>query len=193
MRSRRKMKTMSRVNKFRAYDEEHKLMIYSDNQPYGYEWEINEHNGVICMQYDYVDDDFGGNVYYSDHLPIMQYTGLKDKNGKEIYEGDIVNCRVLRLSGNYGSWNQDRNIEHGKCRIIPMEVYYVEPYTNHFKKFGGIDFRPTAKAKELIKEYEKPIGRETKRQIINWYNIDKDDLVEVIGNIYENPELLEVE
>ena len=80
---------------------------------------------------------------------IMQYTGLKDKNGKEIYEGDI--CETVTYSGK----------PFGTIDVV---------------KFSGGAFKLTDIEDALL-----PIP------------LDDSDIqsVEVIGNIYENPELLE--
>jgi uncharacterized phage protein (TIGR01671 family) len=85
----------------------------------------------------------------SEDHEIMQYTGLKDKNGKEIYEGDVVSAHgtlgVVTWVNELALWDLDViiNGEHGS-----MTVY--------------------------------------SQQNANGYNIQR----EVIGNIYENPELL---
>lgn len=77
---------MNREIKFRVYDEDLKKMRY-----------LNSSHDFICF-------DEKGNGYYHNmqtglgewFSDLMQYTGLKDKNGVEIYEGDI--CKGNEIS-----------------------------------------------------------------------------------------------
>lgn len=84
-----------------------------------------------------------------DYLIFLEYTGLKDKNGKDIYEGDI--CKYIL----------------GKSEWVAEVVFNRAMFTFPIK--------------------EKPFGRH--RHIGNILERE----LEVIGNIYENPELLEGE
>ena len=90
-----------------------------------------------------------------DDYILMQYTGLKDKNGKEIYEGDIVTRRWFGL----------KNFPNPKLegKIVQTDkVFWCED--NHYFSFG-------------------------ENTNLGIYEFTEDKL-EVIGNIYENKELI---
>ena len=91
---------------------------------------------------------------YVGEVEIMQYTGLKDKNGKEIYEGDIVAFE-----------DSDGGYEYPDLVVNTGIVEY-----------GELRFYFTNRVAVEMDDFYIKDGR--------------CDEIEVIGNIYENPELM---
>lgn len=130
---------MPREIKFRAWIKKKKQMIYLANDYLSdYYMEITNcgwgvftkgaHTSTACK--------------YNDDI-LMQYTGLKDKQGKEIFEGDIVECRAGEKY--HGTW--EHNI------TVKIEMGFTQSI---------------------------------------WEMLNCEE-IEVIGNIYDNPELLKEE
>ena len=83
---------MNREVKFRIWDIENKEMLEVQEL----DFEPTFYGGRIAIRPDQYNDYFD-----TEDMILMQYTGLHDKNGKEIYEGDIIRIKnsLIEIEG----------------------------------------------------------------------------------------------
>jgi uncharacterized phage protein (TIGR01671 family) len=139
---------VSREIKFRAWDKHNSCWYQPVHEAYKgklFELLVSFNGRLTAHVLGGVEDE----SLWPDRFVLMQYTGLKDKNGKEIYEGDILpvikgqETRNAYVSMTYGAW----------C-------------------ISGKDATDGLPINALL------------------YEFGDSQILEVIGNIHENPELL---
>jgi uncharacterized phage protein (TIGR01671 family) len=136
---------MSRKIKFRAWDKYTSKMLEQQEGITG----SNSHISFLDFYYDNSKDRNFGSVI--NDLILMQFTGLLDKNGKEIFENDII-------------------VLSHPCWSVKCKVKYDDQLACY-----------------VLESFEK-IDKGVRKSFLHIYQEDLN--YKVIGNIYQNPELL---
>lgn len=116
--------------KFRAWDGAKKEM-FKDT------FAITESGQVVVVEQEFVTSP--PDYVFVDHLVIMQSTGIKDKNGKEIFDGDIVDYKgrkaIIKWHGSYASFIY-RFVDEMQERVSEWDPLFLAYH--HFEIIGNV-------------------------------------------------------
>jgi|SRR5690625_3322443 len=164
--------------KFRVWDRKEKKFIETDSHTQV----VITSNGLIFLSHteSVLFSEASMERLNEENVELMQYTGLKDVNGKDIYEGDIV--------VNSGLWNlySTNKLQYVKRVYGEGEIFVVN------LNVTGVELRHRNDWNRNIEKDFAPNGYNSEPYVDSHdvWNLQKT--LEFIGNIYENPELLEV-
>lgn len=143
---------MQRELRFRTWFQDQMTYLEQSIGQYDYE------NGIVLSFSDEGYDEFGAHerfdVSQSNPPPMMQWTGLRDKNGKEIYEGDVL--------------KHDLDIKF-TSRVEFINGQFVRHINEYELRNQLFPFHSSLYGSNIMVDFE------------------------VIGNIYENPDILKSE
>ncbi|CTD77998.1 YopX family protein [Streptococcus pneumoniae] len=159
------------IPKFRVWVKIGKRMVFSDDI-----LAIDYENKEIVTQQVYFDSGLAVErdiyCYDFDDIELMQSTGLKDKNGKEIFEGDI-----LKFNDEWNEYCHEGYVDGSVEGVNYVEVVKGEACF----EFGKTRY-PESSLFIYMEDEHLSFAELVK---------DKDFGFEIVGNVYENLEFLE--
>jgi uncharacterized phage protein (TIGR01671 family) len=170
--------------KFRAIDE------FSDDFIYAPAFFVSPDNNQGYLAYDI------GDHHCVKKETAGQFTGLKDKNGVEIFEGDML--RIKGKMGDKSEYSYDCIYEVGKIIFSGISIHFKsltnklpDSVDNSFPIHQTMSFYyDSLDSYDDNKLMIKRTHGENHLQHTKWIQHEKTKEIEVIGNIHQNPELL---